>query len=67
MTLLALLAPFAPAALLHTVVYGIVLALICYLLFWAMGYLGVPEPIRKVVTVIIVVLVVVWLLSTFLL
>jgi hypothetical protein len=44
----------------------VVFALICYLIFWAMGYLGVPEPIRKVVTVIIVVIACIWLLTTFL-
>jgi len=44
----------------------VIFALICYLLFWAMGYLGVPEPIRKVVTVIIVLIAVIWLLTNFL-
>jgi len=44
----------------------VVFALICYLIFWAMGYLGVPEPIRKVVTVVVVLIAVVWILSNFL-
>ena len=44
----------------------VVFALIAYLIFWAMGYLGVPEPIRKVVTVIIVLIAVIWLLTAFL-
>lgn len=44
----------------------VVFALICYLIFWAMGYLGVPEPIRKVVTVIVVLIAVIWLLTNFL-
>lgn len=44
----------------------IVFALVCYLIFWAMGYLGVPEPIRKVVTVIIVLIAAIWLLTNFL-
>lgn len=44
----------------------VIFALVCYLIFWIMGYLGVPEPIRKVVTVIIVLIAVVWLLNNFL-
>ena len=44
----------------------IVFALICYVLFWVMGYLGVPEPIRKVVTVVVVLIAVIWILSNFL-
>jgi hypothetical protein len=43
-----------------------IFALVCYVIFWAMGYLGVPEPIRKVVTVIIVLIAVIWLLTNFL-
>lgn len=44
----------------------VVFALVCYLIFWAMGYLSVPEPIRKVVTVVIVLIAVIWILSNFL-
>jgi hypothetical protein len=50
----------------HLLLIAVVLALVCYLLFWLLGYLGTPEPIRKVVTVIVVVLIVLWLLSIFL-
>lgn len=45
---------------------ALVFALVCYLIFWAMTYLGVPEPIRKVVTVIVVIIACVWLLGNFL-
>jgi multisubunit Na+/H+ antiporter MnhB subunit len=44
----------------------VVFALVCYLIFWVMGYLGVPEPIRKVVVVVIVLIAVIWILSNFL-
>lgn len=44
----------------------VVFALVCYLIFWLMGYLAVPEPIRKVVTVVIVLVAVLWILSMFL-
>jgi hypothetical protein len=50
--------------LVHLIVVGVVLALLCYLVFWLIGYLGVPEPIRKVIVVIIVVVAVLWLIMT---
>lgn len=40
-----------------------VFALVCYVIFWLVGYLGVPEPIRKVIVVVIVLIAVVWILS----
>jgi hypothetical protein len=43
----------------------LVFALVCYLIFWIMGFLGAPEPIRKVVTVIVVVIAAIWLISNF--
>lgn len=45
---------------------ALIFALCCYLIFWVLGYLGAPEPIRKVVTVIVVMIAVIWLLSNFL-
>ena len=44
----------------------VVFALVCYVLFWVMGYLGVPEPIRKVAVVVIVLIAVIWILTNFL-
>jgi hypothetical protein len=43
-----------------------VFALVCYVIFWLIGYLGVPEPVRKVVVVVIVLIAIVWILSNFL-
>lgn len=43
----------------------IVFALVCYILFWALGYLGAPEPVRKVLVVIVVLIAVIWLLGYF--
>lgn len=44
----------------------VIFSLVCYLIFWVMGYLGVPEPIRKVVVVVVVLIAVIWILSNFL-
>lgn len=43
-----------------------VFALVCYLVFWLIAYLGVPEPVRKVVVVVTVLIAVIWILSNFL-
>lgn len=43
-----------------------VFALVCYVLFWLIGYLGAPEPIRKVVVVVIVLIAIIWILTNFL-
>lgn len=43
-----------------------VFALVAYVIFWIIGYLGVPEPIRKVIVVIMVLIAVIWILSNFL-
>jgi hypothetical protein len=42
---------------------AVIFALVAYVIMWALGYLGVPEPIRKVVIVVIVLIAVIWLLS----
>jgi hypothetical protein len=44
----------------------VVFAIVCYILFWLLGYLAVPEPIRKVVVVVVVLIAVIWILSNFL-
>jgi hypothetical protein len=43
-----------------------VFALVCYVIFWLIGYLGVPEPIRKVIVVVMVLIAVIWILANFL-
>lgn len=44
-------------------IWVLVFGLIAYLIFWFMSYLGVPEPIRKVVTVIVVIIGILYLLG----
>lgn len=44
-------------------IWVLIFGLICYLIFWVMGYLGMPEPIRKVVTVIIVIIAILYLVG----
>ncbi len=44
----------------------VVFAIVAYLIFWVLGYLAVPEPIRKVAVVILVLIAVIWILANFL-
>lgn len=53
-------------SLVSLLIFVLVAGLVIYLIFWAMNYLGMPDPIKKVVTVIVVIIAVVWLLSNFL-
>ena len=41
----------------------VVVGLICWLLLWAVGYIGLPEPFAKVATVIIVLFAVIYLIT----
>lgn len=52
--------------LIHVLILALVLGVICYIIFWAMGALGVPAPIQKVVTVLVVVIIAIWLLMALL-
>jgi Co/Zn/Cd efflux system component len=41
-------------------------AIVCYVIWWAMGRLKAPEVVVTIVTVLMVLVAVVWLLSNFL-
>jgi membrane protein YdbS with pleckstrin-like domain len=47
----------------NLLITAVIFALVVYLIFWAMRYLGAPEPVQKVVTVVIVLVAVIWLLA----
>jgi len=49
--------------MLALLIWVLVFGLICYIIFWGLGYLGAPEPIRKVVTVVVVIIALVYLLG----
>lgn len=50
-------------SLIGLLIWILVFGLICYLIFWAMKFLGFPEPIQKVVTVIVVIIAVLYLVG----
>ena len=49
--------------LIGLLVQVIVVGLVCYLLWWLIGYIGLPEPFNKIARVIIALIAVIFLLD----
>ncbi len=49
--------------LIGLLVMVVVVGLVCYLLWWLIGYIGLPAPFDKVARVIIALIAVIWLLD----
>jgi hypothetical protein len=61
-------APRLPAmisgsAIIAIVVQLVIVGLIFYVLWWALGKIGLPEPFNKICTVILVLLCALWLIN----
>jgi hypothetical protein len=41
----------------------VIVGLIFWVIWWALGALGIPEPINKVIRVILILFLVIWLIS----
>lgn len=67
MKLPLILAQVSGNALLNGLVWLVVVGLICYLLWWLIGYMGLPAPFDKVarcvLALVAVVLLINWLLG----
>ncbi len=50
--------------LVQLLVYLLVGGLIIYVVFWIVGMLTLPQPIKNVITIIVALIVLLWLLST---
>lgn len=55
---------FMATGLIELLVYLIVGGLIIYVVFWIVGMLALPQPIKNVITIIVALIVLLWLLST---
>ena len=51
------------SALVSVLVWLVVVGLICWLAWWLIGYIGLPEPFNKVARVIIAVVAVILLIN----
>lgn len=49
----AMAAGFSVEGLLQLVIYIVIIALVFWVIWWFVGYVGLPEPFNKVVRVII--------------
>ena len=49
--------------LMHVVIYLLVIGGVCWLLWWLIGYIGLPEPFNKIARVIIAVVAVFLLIN----
>ena len=61
-----IIAAISGDALLHSVIWIIVVALICWLLWWLIDYCKLPEPFNKIARVIVAVVAVVLLINALL-
>ena len=60
---LMMLVPFTLEAMLPILIKLIIAALIAYVVFWALGKIGLPEPFGKIALVIIVLIVAVYCIT----
>jgi hypothetical protein len=50
--------------LINLLIYLLVGGVIIYVIYWILGMLALPEPIGKIVSIIVAVIVLLWILST---
>jgi hypothetical protein len=51
--------------LIRLIIYLILGGAVIYLVFWILGLLTLPEPVKTVILIIVAVIVLLWLLATF--
>jgi hypothetical protein len=51
--------------LLSLLITVIVVALVCYILFWALGQIPLPQPIRTVIVVLVALIILVYVVTRF--
>ncbi len=53
------------SALLSLLITIIVVALICYIIFWALGQMTLPQPIRTIIVVLVALILIVFIVQRF--
>lgn len=61
-----MIAQLSGDSVIHSLLYIIVIGIVFYLLFWLIGYVGLPEPFNKVARVILGVAAVIILINVLL-
>ncbi len=54
------------SAIITMFIWIVVVALICWLLWWLIGYMGLPQPFDKVLRIIVAVVAVIFLINAIL-
>lgn len=62
----SLLAVVDGGSLVNLLVWIVVIGLVCWLLWWLISFIGLPEPFNKVIRVIIAVVAVIFLVNALL-
>jgi hypothetical protein len=50
-------------SLIHVIIYILIIGGICWLLWWLIGYVGLPEPFNKIARVVIAIVAVLLLIN----
>ena len=51
--------------LVRLIIYLLLGGLVIYLVYWILGMLTLPQPVKTVILIVVAVVVLLWLLSTF--
>ena len=63
MNTISLIAAFSIGGLVPLLIEIIIAGLILWLLFWLIGFVGLPDPFAKVARVILAVVAVIWIIN----
>jgi len=53
------------SGLLSLLIAVIVIALVCYIIFWALGQIPLPPPIRTVIVVLVALVLIIFIVNRF--
>lgn len=61
--MIAIIAAVTGGSLVSALITLVVVGLICYLLWWFLGYVGLPEPFNKIARVLIALIALIFLIN----
>lgn len=61
--MITLLAAISGGGLISLLIQFLVIALVCWLLWWLVGFIGLPEPFNKIARAIVAVIAVVFIIN----
>lgn len=61
--MIAIIAAVTGGSLVSALITLVVVGLVCYLLWWFIGYVGLPEPFNKIARVLVALVAIVFLIN----